>query len=129
MLSFVVGMLVAACNVGDDATITPTTTENCVEPQEGVFLCAADPPMVPPGASVLSGYFEVRSDEDTALVVGLPLTTPQSSEVDIGYYTYSSDGGWTGIIGGIRLVESGTVLEGTFPYVPENIIVLRWPQG
>jgi hypothetical protein len=123
-------LLAAACGGGSEATPTPTIPEGCAELQEGIYLCAKNPPMLPPGATALSGYYEVRSnDQNTGLVVGLPLSSPQTSTLDLGYYSFSDSTGWTGTIGGINLAQNGTVLEGTFPNVPANIIVLYWPQA
>lgn len=122
-------VLSVACGGGKGATPTPSAPEGCAELETGVFLCAKDPPLLPPGATALSGYFELLSNEDTGLVVGLPLTAAQSTTVGIGFYSYSGATGWTGTIGAITLAENGSVLQGAFPRVPENLIVLRWPGG
>jgi hypothetical protein len=104
-----------------------TAPPGCAELATGVFGCKATPPLLPPGATALSEYYELQSTEDTGLSVTLALFQAQTSTVDIGYYTYSSDGGWAGTVGAIALVADGAMLQGFFPSVPANVIVLRWP--
>lgn len=115
--------VVMSCG-GDDAEPTSATTAVRIQVAEGVFAQKAEPPPLPPGSIAISDYFTFEAVDDSGVVIGLPLSAPQNSTVDLGYYSYVN-GEWGGVIGAISLEQGGTILQGVFPNVPENLIALR----
>jgi len=120
----------AGCGGSNGATSpTPSPTTGSVEVAPGVFAREETAPPAPAGATVLSSYYVFDSTQDTAVVIGVPLTQQQGADSQAGFFTYTPNAGWTGVICAISLKEGGAVLEGAFPKVPSNLMVLIWPGG
>ena len=113
-------LFLQAC--GDDSDDDPTATPagSPIEVAEGVFARIEPAPPAPTGPVLISDYYVFETDEDTGLVIGLRLTSPQTDTVGIGLFTYG-DGRWTGAVAAISLQGDGTILEGVFPAPPANV--------
>lgn len=135
LLFAVIALLVflGACG-GDGGPPEPTPTPApsypgpTFEVAEGVLAHIDQPPPLPEGAMAISRYYVFQSLDDTGVGIGVAIDPPQTTTAGLGFFTYS-DGEWTGINGGITLKENGTVLEGLFPAVPRNAVVLVWPDA
>lgn len=104
-------------NVGSDGTID-------IAP--GIRGRRVQIPALPPGLAALSDYVEFEAEEDTALTIGLPLSSdPGEDATGLGFYTYF-DGRWQRLSDvSVRQLQGRTVGEGDFTSVPRNLAVLR----
>jgi hypothetical protein len=77
----------------------------------------------PPGLEAASDFIVFEVNEPAPAVIGLPLFEAAQDESLLGFYTYVG-GEWTRVAD-VTLRQSGTIAEGDFSVVPQNLVVLR----
>jgi hypothetical protein len=92
----------------------------------GVLGRLADTPPLPAGLTAVSAYieFEAEAGADGALVIGVPLTEPQTNVERLGWYSYV-DGEWVRLDARLTLEQDRTIAQGDFGSVPASLAVLR----